>query len=59
LRRKVVLGAGLFLEKMYILGKTQFWKGRHNFGVHARDGKKLSCKKIRKKNMQEERQRYV
>jgi hypothetical protein len=40
LRRKSILGAGLFLEKRYFLGKTYFWKGRDNFGAPTTGGKK-------------------
>jgi hypothetical protein len=54
LRRKSILGAGLFLEKISILGKTYFWKGRPNFGARATGGKKEACRKRRKNNMQEE-----
>jgi hypothetical protein len=41
------------------MGKTYFWKGRPNFGVHTTCGKKEACKKRRKSNMQEKKQRGV
>jgi hypothetical protein len=43
-----------FWEKISILGKTYFWKGRPNFGVHTTGGNKE--RKRRKNNMQEKKQ---
>jgi hypothetical protein len=56
LRRKYILGAGLFFEKNLFLGKTELWKGRPNVGEQATGGKKATCRKRRKSNMQEEMQ---
>jgi hypothetical protein len=54
LKRKSILGAGLFLEKDLFWRKTYFLKGRPNFGERATGGKKTTYRKIRKNSMQEE-----
>jgi hypothetical protein len=50
-RKGLFWGACLFLEKISILGKTYFWKGRPNIGARATGGKKEACIERRKRNM--------
>jgi hypothetical protein len=57
LRRKSIFCTYLFLEKYLFWGKTYFWKERPKFGACAIGGKKVACKKLRKRSMQEEKQR--
>jgi hypothetical protein len=45
----------IFGEKVYF-GKDLILERRPNFGAHAIDGKKETCRKRRKRNMQEEKQ---
>jgi len=45
-------------EKVYF-GKDLILERRPNFGVRVIDGKKVSCRKRRKNNIQEEKQHGV
>jgi hypothetical protein len=48
-----------FWEKYLFWGKNYFWKERPNFGAHATRGKKATCRKRRKSNIQGEKKRGV
>jgi hypothetical protein len=47
------------LEKKVYFGKDLILERRPNFGMRAIDGKKESCRKKRKNNMQEEKKHDV
>jgi hypothetical protein len=54
--KEVYFGRRPIFGEGYVLEKTYFWKGRPNFGVRATGGKKATCRKRRKRSMQEENQ---
>jgi hypothetical protein len=57
LGRNSILGAGLFLEKYLFWEQAHFWREKIIFGSRATRGRKETCRKRRKTNMQEEKKR--
>jgi hypothetical protein len=53
--KEVYFGRRPIFGERSVLGKTYFWKGRPNFGARTTGGKKETCRKRRKRNMQEEK----